>query len=69
MNICPVGTELFHADVRTDRRTDVKLIVAFRNFANAPKHFFHLFDVHVTVHRDKFLKIKPTRCTNFSNLF
>jgi len=26
-------------------------------------------DVHVTVHRDKFLKIKPTRCTNFSNLF
>ena len=28
-----------------------------------------LFDVHVTVHRDKFLKMKPTRCTNFSNLF
>ena len=27
------------------------------------------FDVHVTVHRDKFLKIKPARCTNFSNLF
>ena len=26
-------------------------------------------DVHVTVHRDKFLKIKPTRCINFSNLF
>jgi len=23
----------------------------------------------VTVHRDKFLKIKPSRCTNFSNLF
>jgi len=23
----------------------------------------------VTVHRDKFLIIKPTRCTNFSNLF
>jgi len=22
-------------------------------------------DVHVTVHRDKFLIIKPTRCTNF----
>ena len=29
----------------------------------------YLFDVHVTVHRDKFLIIKPTRCTNFSNLF
>ena len=27
------------------------------------------FGVHVTVHRDKFLIIKPTRCTNFSNLF
>jgi len=26
-------------------------------------------DAHVTVHRDKFLIIKPTRCTNFSNLF
>jgi hypothetical protein len=26
-------------------------------------------DVHVTVHRDKFLIMKPTRCTNFSNLF
>jgi hypothetical protein len=27
------------------------------------------FDVHVTVHRVKFLIIKPTRCTNFSNVF
>jgi hypothetical protein len=27
------------------------------------------FDVHVTMHRDNFLIIKPTRCTNFSNLF
>jgi len=27
------------------------------------------FDVHVTVHHDKFLIIKPTRYTNFSNLF
>jgi len=26
-------------------------------------------DVHVTMHRDKFLIIKPTRCTDFSNLF
>ena len=41
MKIRPVGAELFHAD-RTDRRTDgrrdmTKLIVAFRNFANALK--------------------------------
>ena len=28
-----------------------------------------LFYAHVSVHRDKFLVIKPTRCTNFSNLF
>jgi len=28
-----------------------------------------VFDVHVTVHRDKFRIIKPTRCTDFSNLF
>jgi hypothetical protein len=27
------------------------------------------FDVHVTVHSDKFLIIKPTRCINFSNVF
>jgi hypothetical protein len=27
------------------------------------------FHIHVTVHRDKFLIIKPTRCTDFSNLF
>ena len=26
------------------------------------------FDVHVTMHHDKFLTIKPTRCTNFSKL-
>jgi hypothetical protein len=30
-----VGTELFHTDVQTDM---TKLIVAFRNFANAPKN-------------------------------
>jgi len=27
------------------------------------------FNVHVTVHHSKFLIIKPTRCTIFSNLF
>jgi len=31
--------------------------------------FRNNFDVHVTVHRDKFLIIKPTRCTNSWNLF
>jgi hypothetical protein len=28
-----------------------------------------LFDVHVTMHCVKYLVIKLTRCTNFSNLF
>jgi len=34
MKIRAVGGELFHADRRTDM---TKLLVAFRNFANAPK--------------------------------
>ena len=39
MKIRPVGAELFHADRRTDGQTDMtKIIVAFRNFANAPKN-------------------------------
>jgi len=38
MKIRPVGAELFHVRRWTDRRTDMtKLIVAFRNFATAPK--------------------------------
>jgi hypothetical protein len=36
MKISPVEAELFHG---TDRQTDMmKLIVAFRTFANAPKN-------------------------------
>ena len=34
MKIRPVGVESFHADRQTDMK---KRIVAFRNFANAPK--------------------------------
>jgi hypothetical protein len=38
MKIRPLGVELFHVDALTDRQADVtKLIVAFRNFANAPQ--------------------------------
>jgi hypothetical protein len=33
MKISPVGAELLHAD----RRTDIKLIFAFRSYANAPE--------------------------------
>jgi hypothetical protein len=35
MKIHPVGTELFHADGPTDL---TKMIIAFRNFANAPNN-------------------------------
>jgi hypothetical protein len=36
MKIRPVKVEVFHADTERDRQTDMaKLIVAFRNFANA----------------------------------
>ena len=39
--IRPVGAELFYADGQTDKQTGMtKLIVAFRNFANAPKSHF-----------------------------
>ena len=38
MKVRPVGAELFHAGGRTDGRTDMKLTVAFRNFANALKN-------------------------------
>ena len=36
MKICPVGAKLFHAGRQMDRQT--KLVVAFRNFVNAPKN-------------------------------
>jgi hypothetical protein len=43
INIRPVSAELFHADRRTDRRTDMtKLIVAYRNFAKAPNDYLIL---------------------------
>ena len=37
LKILSVGAEWFHADGRTDRRA--KHIVAFHNFANAPKNY------------------------------
>ena len=39
MKMRPVGAEFFHADRRTDGRTDTtKLMVASLDFANAPKN-------------------------------
>jgi hypothetical protein len=42
MKICPVWAEVFHADGQTDM---AKLIVAFRNFANAPKMILRIVSV------------------------
>jgi hypothetical protein len=45
-NIRPVGAELFYEGGRTERQTDVtKQIVAFLNFANAPKNDTQNIDV------------------------
>jgi hypothetical protein len=43
MKIRPAEAELFHADRRTDM---TKLIVAFRNFANAPKRNILYPNIH-----------------------
>jgi hypothetical protein len=46
MKIRAVGAELFLTDGQTDEWTDmVKLTVAFRDFANAPKNRFMRYDV------------------------
>jgi len=54
MKIRPVGAELFHADRRkegrTDRQTDrTKLIVRFRNFANAPNECPSNIYLHISL--------------------
>ena len=41
MKIRPMGAELFHADGQADSQpATTKLILAFRNFANAPKTYY-----------------------------
>jgi hypothetical protein len=40
MKMNSVGTDVFHADGRTDM---TKLIAAFRNFAKAPKNSWFLY--------------------------
>jgi hypothetical protein len=38
MKIRPIGAEFLYAGGRTDGETDLKLTVAFRNLAKAPKN-------------------------------
>ena len=45
------------------------LCISVREDPAIPYSQVQALDVHVTMHRVKFLVIKPTRCTNFSNLF
>jgi len=52
MKMSPVGAELFHADGRTDMK---KLIVAFRNFANAPENYLN-FPPHPSDLTEPFFK-------------
>jgi hypothetical protein len=47
MKIRPVGEQLYHADGRTDK---TNLIVAFRNFANAPKKGSILYVTYQVLH-------------------
>ena len=55
-------------------------VLWYQNLIHLLKYWFYLmlsdvftcsclFDAHATMHHVKFLRIKPTRCTNFSNLF
>jgi len=43
LKICPLGAELIHAEGWKNMK---KLIVAFRNFANAPKYALKLNTLH-----------------------
>jgi hypothetical protein len=57
MKIPPLGAELFHADRRKDGQTEgrtdtTKLIVAFRNFAHAPKSYTVIQKVCYTTYRE-----------------
>jgi len=61
MKILPVGAELFHAD----GRTDMNLIIAFRNFTKAPKQKGRpdeLFDASLQNVTNKTLSVKQCVC-------
>jgi hypothetical protein len=54
MKIQLMGVELFHADRRTDIRTEITTpIVVFHNFANAPNKEILLLLIDIAISEDK----------------
>jgi len=62
--IYPVGAEFFHAD----RRTDMNLIVALRNFANAPKNQLMSRRGIIAVFSEIRIKHINSLCEQFMNI-
>ena len=77
MKIRPVVAELFHAEGRTYRHTDMaKLIVAFSNLATAPKNkeieengaYCRVFSFSVVQNRNKQTVVRGTLLFSFASL-
>jgi len=61
MNIRPAGAELFRVNRRTEGQTDMKVIIAFRYFANAPKiSASELLTINTNRHTQTLFLEKPT---------
>jgi len=61
MKIHPVEEELYHAVGRTDM---AKLIIAFRNFANAPKKIRRIIFFLVSITYNKTTLDRPISCVS-----
>jgi len=57
MKIHPVGAGLFHTDRQMNGQADLmKLIVHFRNFANAPKNYILILMVNFSINDSENMK-------------
>jgi len=64
MKIRPVGAELLHAGGRASGQTDMmKLLFAFRSFANAPKNR-SATNLHLWLKSWFVLRVGPDKVTN-----
>jgi hypothetical protein len=69
-HLCSKVYNLMLYSVRVHYRPKVKGTAGPRTHFETSHSLWCVYvDVHVIVHRDKCLIIKPTRCANFSNLF